>query len=151
MKDSSLELVVFENRRSRRDQGKKQLARRLEKMILGQHLKDDAASVTDDLMVQKVLVKLRGGERQRSLLMALAQSQSLALFDKVADDFPEIEKSCGELFPENLQLGTVVESQERWSAYLWSRIPEVLDIVVGVGTDLKPMLLTVCFLQTPSP
>jgi 5-methylcytosine-specific restriction protein B len=38
------------------------------------HLKADVAGVTDDLMVQKVLVKLRGGERQRALLTGLAKA-----------------------------------------------------------------------------
>lgn len=38
------------------------------------HLKADAAATTDDLMVQKVLVKLRGGERQRPLLTGLAKA-----------------------------------------------------------------------------
>lgn len=38
------------------------------------HLKADIAGVTDDLMVQKVLVKLRGGERQRALLTGLAKA-----------------------------------------------------------------------------
>jgi 5-methylcytosine-specific restriction protein B len=35
------------------------------------HLKAEPASVTDDLMVQKVLIKLRGAERQRILLTEL--------------------------------------------------------------------------------
>lgn len=39
-----------------------------------EHLKADAISVTDDLMVQKVLVKLRGGERQRPLLTGLSKA-----------------------------------------------------------------------------
>jgi hypothetical protein len=38
------------------------------------HLKTDTASVTDDLMVQKVLVKLRGAERQRPLLAGLLKA-----------------------------------------------------------------------------
>jgi 5-methylcytosine-specific restriction enzyme B len=37
-----------------------------------QHLGAAAESTTDDLMVQKVLVKLRGAEKQRSLLAGLA-------------------------------------------------------------------------------
>lgn len=36
----------------------------------------DACTVTDDLMVQKVLVKLRGGERQRQMLTELSKSLS---------------------------------------------------------------------------
>jgi 5-methylcytosine-specific restriction enzyme B len=40
----------------------------------GEHLKADVSGVTDDLMVQKVLVKLRGGERQRTLLTGLAKA-----------------------------------------------------------------------------
>ncbi len=35
------------------------------------HLQNDAATVTDQLLVQKVLVKLRGSERQRALLDSL--------------------------------------------------------------------------------
>jgi hypothetical protein len=38
------------------------------------HLKATADDVTDDLMVQKVLVKLRGAERQRQLLNGLAKA-----------------------------------------------------------------------------
>jgi hypothetical protein len=38
------------------------------------HLAVDATGVTDDLMVQKVLVKLRGGERQRPLLTGLTKA-----------------------------------------------------------------------------
>lgn len=39
-------------------------------------LTGDAAGVVDDLMVQKVLVKLRGGERQRQMLAELAKALS---------------------------------------------------------------------------
>ncbi|QND24538.1 hypothetical protein HB774_34705 (plasmid) [Rhizobium leguminosarum bv. viciae] len=39
-----------------------------------QHLNPAANSVIDDLMVQKVLVKVRGGERQRPLLAGLAKA-----------------------------------------------------------------------------
>ena len=35
------------------------------------HLKSAAADITDQLLVQKVLVKLRGAERQRTLLTRL--------------------------------------------------------------------------------
>ena len=38
-----------------------------------EHLTADPAGVTDELMVQKVLVKLRGSERQRPLLTGLAK------------------------------------------------------------------------------
>jgi hypothetical protein len=59
-----------------------------------EYLKDDAASVTDDLMVQKVLVKLRGGDRQRSLLNGLARTlaglpRSQAFIAKLASDLEE--------------------------------------------------------------
>ena len=37
------------------------------------YLKADHAATTDDLMVQKILVKLRGGERQRPLLTGLTK------------------------------------------------------------------------------
>jgi len=36
-----------------------------------EHLKTAASDVTDQLLVQKVLVKLRGAERQRTLLTSL--------------------------------------------------------------------------------
>src|SRR5690606_41728348 len=39
-----------------------------------QHLRNTPDEVTDQLLVQKVLVKLRGSERQRSLLNSLDQS-----------------------------------------------------------------------------
>lgn len=38
------------------------------------HLKSDSTDVTDQLLVQKVLVKLRGAERQRSLLTGLEKA-----------------------------------------------------------------------------
>lgn len=38
------------------------------------HLKSSATDVTDQLLVQKVLVKLRGAERQRTLLTSLAKA-----------------------------------------------------------------------------
>lgn len=44
-----------------------------------EHLQNPDDSVTDQLLVQKILVKLRGAERQRSLLIAL---------DKICDDLP---------------------------------------------------------------
>lgn len=46
------------------------------------HLKSAAADVTDQLLVQKVLVKLRGAERQRTLLTRL---------DKVCDGLPRTQ------------------------------------------------------------
>lgn len=39
-----------------------------------QHLQNDADTVTDQLLVQKILVKLRGSERQRSLLEGLLKA-----------------------------------------------------------------------------
>lgn len=53
-----------------------------------------AAGVTDDLMVQKVLVKLRGGERQRPLLTGLAKAleglpRSQTFIAKLAADLDE--------------------------------------------------------------
>lgn len=41
-----------------------------------QHLKSAAADVTDQLLVQKILVKLRGAERQRALLTGLDKACS---------------------------------------------------------------------------
>ena len=38
------------------------------------HLKNSSDSVTDQLLVQKILVKLRGSERQRSLLTSLQKA-----------------------------------------------------------------------------
>jgi 5-methylcytosine-specific restriction enzyme B len=58
------------------------------------HLKADSAAVTDDLLVQKVLVKLRGGERQRPLLTGLAKAlpglpRSLAMIARLTEDLDE--------------------------------------------------------------
>jgi MoxR-like ATPase len=58
------------------------------------YLASPAASVTDDLMVQKVLVKLRGGERQRPLLTGLGRAlnglpRSQAFIVKLAADLDE--------------------------------------------------------------
>ena len=47
-----------------------------------EHLKNPADSVTDQLLVQKILVKLRGAERQRPLLNAL---------NKVCDGLPRAQ------------------------------------------------------------
>jgi 5-methylcytosine-specific restriction enzyme B len=59
-----------------------------------EHLKEDAASVADALMVQKVLVKLRGGERQRPLLTGLIRTldglpHAQAFLAKLAGDLDE--------------------------------------------------------------
>ncbi|MNK14028.1 hypothetical protein D3C87_321220 [compost metagenome] len=60
----------------------------------GRHLKDSVSPVLDDLMVQKVLVKLRGSERQRPMLGALSQAlagmpQSQALIGRLQTDLDE--------------------------------------------------------------
>jgi hypothetical protein len=59
-----------------------------------EHLKTAAADVIDDLMVQKVLVKLRGSERQRPLLTSLARSlagypKAQAMIARLAADLDE--------------------------------------------------------------
>ena len=59
-----------------------------------QHLGRATSSTIDDLMVQKVLVKLRGAERQRSLLTGLAQTlsdlpRSLAFIARLTADLDE--------------------------------------------------------------
>ena len=46
------------------------------------HLESAPADVTDQLLVQKVLVKLRGAERQRTLLTGL---------DKACDGLPRAQ------------------------------------------------------------
>jgi hypothetical protein len=53
-----------------------------------------AAAVTDDLMVQKILVKLRGAERQRALLSGLSKAlgglpRSQAFLDRLTADLDE--------------------------------------------------------------
>ena len=58
------------------------------------HLNADPAATTDDLMVQKVLVKLRGGERQRPLLTGLAKAldgmpRAQAFLARLAADLDE--------------------------------------------------------------
>lgn len=60
----------------------------------GRHLNEGVSPVLDDLMVQKVLVKLRGSERQRPMLGALAQAlagmpQSQALIGRLQTDLDE--------------------------------------------------------------
>lgn len=59
-----------------------------------EHLKADVSAIVDDLMVQKVLVKLRGGERQRPLLHGLAKAltglpRSQSFLDKLTADLDE--------------------------------------------------------------
>jgi 5-methylcytosine-specific restriction enzyme B len=57
-------------------------------------LSEDAAAITDALMVQKVLVKLRGSERQRSMLTELRKAlgglpRSEAFLDRLLNDLDE--------------------------------------------------------------
>lgn len=59
-----------------------------------EHLKADPGATTDDLMVQKILVKLRGAERQRPLLAGLTRAlaglpRSLAFLKRLNDDLDE--------------------------------------------------------------
>ncbi|MGO7449463.1 McrB family protein [Rhizobium ruizarguesonis] len=59
-----------------------------------EHLEADGAAIIDDMMVQKVLVKLRGGERQRPLLTGLAKAldglpRSQLFLDKLTADLDE--------------------------------------------------------------
>jgi len=59
-----------------------------------QHLKSDPILVTDDLLVQKVLVKIRGSERQRPLLTGLSKAlpgfkRSQMLLQKLTEDLDE--------------------------------------------------------------
>lgn len=59
-----------------------------------QHLAADPAGITDDLMVQKILVKLRGAERQRPLLAGLGKAlvglpRSQAFLKRLTDDLDE--------------------------------------------------------------
>lgn len=59
-----------------------------------QHLQTSSNEVTDDLLVQKILVKLRGSERQRPLLTALERAcqglpRSLAYIGRLKDDLDE--------------------------------------------------------------
>ncbi|MGY4232928.1 5-methylcytosine-specific restriction protein B [Bradyrhizobium sp. USDA 4449] len=58
------------------------------------HLKQNATAVLDDLMVQKVLVKLRGADRQRSLLTGLVKAsaslpRSQAFLNRLLADLDE--------------------------------------------------------------
>lgn len=59
-----------------------------------EHLKAEGLAVIDDLMVQKVLVKLRGGERQRPMLSGLTKAldglpRSQVFLDKLTADLDE--------------------------------------------------------------
>ena len=64
------------------------------------HLKADAAGVTDDLMVQKVLVKLRGGERQRPLLTGLIKAlDGLPRSQTFSPSWPPISMSSAPFKP----------------------------------------------------
>ncbi len=58
------------------------------------YLKQDATAAIDDLMVQKVLVKLRGADRQRPLLTGLAKAlaplpRSQTFLNKLLADLDE--------------------------------------------------------------
>ena len=58
------------------------------------HLQGPADEVTDQLLVQKVLVKLRGSTRQRTLLTSLQAAceglpRSLAFVEKLLSDLDE--------------------------------------------------------------
>jgi MoxR-like ATPase len=61
------------------------------------HLQNSAESVTDQLLVQKVLVKLRGAERQRPLLNAL---------DKVCNNLPSAQKYVRRLLSDLDEFGS---------------------------------------------
>jgi 5-methylcytosine-specific restriction protein B len=67
-----------------------------------EHLKADGATIIDDLMVQKVLVKLRGGERQRSLLTGLA---------KALDGLPRSQVFLGKLTVDLDEFGSFQASR----------------------------------------
>lgn len=61
------------------------------------HLQNPADSVTDQLLVQKVLVKLRGAERQRPLLNAL---------DKACDGLPQAQTYIRRLLSDLDEFGS---------------------------------------------
>ncbi|MGF6486966.1 McrB family protein [Pseudomonas frederiksbergensis] len=61
------------------------------------HLQNSADSVTDQLLVQKVLVKLRGSERQRPLLNAL---------DKACNSLPSAQKYVHRLLSDLDEFGS---------------------------------------------
>lgn len=59
-----------------------------------EHLQADPGTITDDLMVQKILVKLRGAERQRGLLTGLSKAlsglpRSQAFLTRLLNDLDE--------------------------------------------------------------
>jgi 5-methylcytosine-specific restriction protein B len=62
-----------------------------------QHLKNDAADVTDQLLVQKILVKLRGAERQRALLTGL---------DKACEGMPRAQAFVRRLLSDLDEFGS---------------------------------------------
>lgn len=62
-----------------------------------EHLKNPADSVTDQLLVQKILVKLRGAERQRPLLNAL---------NKACDGHPRAQAYIGRLLGDLDEFGS---------------------------------------------
>jgi hypothetical protein len=62
-----------------------------------QHLKSVASDVTDQLLVQKVLVKLRGAERQRALLTGL---------DKACDGMPRSQTVLRRLLSDLDEFGS---------------------------------------------
>jgi 5-methylcytosine-specific restriction protein B len=62
-----------------------------------QHLKTAASDVTDQLLVQKVLVKLRGAERQRALLTGL---------DKACDGMPRSRAALSRLLGDLDEFGS---------------------------------------------
>ncbi|MCC4601216.1 McrB family protein [Xanthomonas melonis] len=58
------------------------------------HLKSQADQITDDLLVQKILVKLRGSERQRPLLTSLEKAgqglpRTLSYISRLKEDLDE--------------------------------------------------------------
>lgn len=67
-----------------------------------EHLKADGAAIVDDLMVQKVLVKLRGGERQRPMLTGLA---------KALDGLPRSQVFLGKLTADLDEFGSFQASR----------------------------------------
>ncbi len=62
-----------------------------------EHLQNPADSVTDQLLVQKVLIKLRGAERQRPLLNAL---------DKICNGLPNAQKYVRRLISDLDEFGS---------------------------------------------
>lgn len=67
-----------------------------------EHLKADGDAIVDDLMVQKVLVKLRGGERQRKMLTSLA---------KALDGLPRSQVFLGKLIADLDEFGSFQASR----------------------------------------